>query len=161
MGLINAVGINQKKRGKNGVRLKDQGRIRIREKFFPYGVFFFPCLPAILYPCPCLIIYINKILIIEVDLGKIAFCHLCSLLSCRDYSKIHKKSNPVILESGQQHSLFFIAHFSRIDREKPGFSGLRSGGLRPPRSGPSLRLCRASRPLQSLAPKWAFTPQAA
>jgi hypothetical protein len=51
-------------------------RTRIGKKFPTHAAFFISAVPAILNPGPCFIVYIDKILIIEVNLGKVVFCHL-------------------------------------------------------------------------------------
>jgi hypothetical protein len=75
MSLINAIGIYKKKRRKNGVCLLYHGTAGIGKEFPFNDTFFITVVPIILNPCPGFVVYVNKILIIKVDLGKIAFRH--------------------------------------------------------------------------------------
>jgi hypothetical protein len=78
MGLIDAIGIYKKKRRKDGVCLLYHGTAGIGKEFSFDDIFFTTVIPIILNPCPGFVIYVNKILIIKVDLGEITFSHTYS-----------------------------------------------------------------------------------
>jgi hypothetical protein len=78
VGLVDAIGMNQKKRGKNRVRLVNYRGIGVGKKLPFNAAFGAPVVPAVLNPGPGFIVNIDKILIVEVNLGEIVLYHPCS-----------------------------------------------------------------------------------
>jgi hypothetical protein len=98
MGLVNPVGVDQKKGGKDGIYLLNHGTTGVGKKMIIRRTLFAAPIPEILYPGPGFVVDVDKILVIEVDFGEIPLGH--SVLSPlwinsthRGYSICSKKSN--------------------------------------------------------------------
>jgi hypothetical protein len=131
VGLVNSVGINQKKGRKNGVYLLNHGTAGIRKKMIVRRTLFAAPVPKILYPSPGFVVDIDKILVIEVDFGEIPLGH--SVLSpldklqpvettlCTLKSQIYLPGCLIIPSGGQIYHCFLgvFSFFSRIARVPP------------------------------------------